>query len=80
MEYNPFSYELQDEPFEVYRWLRDEAPLYRNAALDLWALSRFDDVWTGHSDWKTFSSAHGSTTPGLEPLYPWMVLREQDSF
>jgi cytochrome P450 len=73
VEYNPFSYALQDDPFAVYAWLREEAPLYRNSALDLWALSRFEDVWNGHADWKTFSSAHGTTTPGLEPMYPWML-------
>ena len=72
-EYNPFSYELQDDPWPVYTWLREAAPVYRNASLDLWALSRFEDVWSGLADWQTFSSAHGSTTPGLEPLYPWIL-------
>jgi cytochrome P450 len=73
MEYNPFSYELQDDPWSVYTSLREASPLYRNEALDLWALSRFEDVWNGLADWQTFSSAHGTTTPGLEPLYPWML-------
>ena len=63
MEYNPFSFELQDDPFPTYRWLRDEAPLYRNEEMDFWAISRFEDCWEAFGDWKTYSSARG-TTPG----------------
>lgn len=64
--YNPFSHALHADPFPTYRWLRDEAPLYRNAELDFWAISRFEDVWTAFGDWRTYSSARG-TTPGSGP-------------
>ena len=26
MDFNPFSSEFFDDPYETYRWLRDEAP------------------------------------------------------
>jgi hypothetical protein len=26
--YDPYSYEIDEDPYPVYRWLRDEAPLY----------------------------------------------------
>jgi cytochrome P450 len=66
VDYNPFSHALHAEPFPTYRWLRDEAPLYRNDDLDFWALSRFEDVWQAIGDWQTYSSARG-TTPGSGP-------------
>ncbi len=28
MEYDPFSQEFQADPFPVYRWMRDEAPVF----------------------------------------------------
>ena len=42
-------------PYETYRWLRDDAPVYHNEQYGFWALSRYDDVVAAHRDWKTFS-------------------------
>jgi cytochrome P450 len=58
--YDPSSYELHDNPFPFYRRMQDEAPLYRNAEMGFWALTRFDDVLAGLADWSTFSSAQGT--------------------
>src|SRR5262249_15192334 len=44
MELNPFAWEFHEDPYPTYRWLRDHAPLYRNDAMNFWALSRFRDV------------------------------------
>jgi len=51
---------ILDDPYPVYRRLRDEAPVYRNAERDIWALSRFEDVQRAARDWATFSSAEGN--------------------
>jgi cytochrome P450 len=59
MEFSPLSETFFDDPYETYRWLRDEAPCYHNDELGFWALSRFDDVVAAQRDWKTFSNAHG---------------------
>ena len=59
MEFSPLSQDFFDDPYDTYRWLRDEVPCYRNDELGFWALSRFDDVVAAHRDWKTFSNAHG---------------------
>ena len=50
MEYNPFARETQTNPYPVYQWLRDEAPVYQNEEIGFWALSRFDDVLSAHLD------------------------------
>jgi cytochrome P450 len=65
MEFNPFSADFYDDPYDTYRWLRDEAPVYHNEQYGFWALSRYDDVVAAHRDWKTFSSAHGVTLDQL---------------
>ena len=69
MELNPFSYEFHEDPYPTYRWLRDEAPLYRNDGLDFWALSRFADVMAAFPDWETYSSAEGVILERLDPTY-----------
>ena len=43
VRFNPYSYEFHDDPFPVYRDLRDNAPCYHNADLGFWAISRYDD-------------------------------------
>lgn len=61
MEYNPFARETQMNPYPVYRWLRDEAPVYHNAEIGFYALSRFEDVLQAHRDASTFISRYGPT-------------------
>jgi cytochrome P450 family 142 subfamily A polypeptide 1 len=34
-----------DDPWEAYRWLRVNAPLYRDETNDLWVVSRYRDVF-----------------------------------
>ena len=65
MEFDPLSADFFDDPYDTYRWLRDEAPVYHNERYGFWALSRFDDVVAAHRDWKTFSSEHGLTIDQL---------------
>jgi cytochrome P450 len=60
LEYDPYSYEIDEDPYPVYRWMRDEAPVYRNERLGFFALTRFDDVLGAFLDWETYSSAQGT--------------------
>ncbi|MCW5893254.1 MAG: cytochrome P450 [bacterium] len=69
MELNPFSWDFHADPYPTYRWLRDEAPIYRNASLDFWALSRWDDVLAATHDWQTYSSAEGTTIERMDPKW-----------
>jgi cytochrome P450 len=71
VSFDPFSPTFFDDPYEVYRRLRDEAPVYFSEQYGFYALSRYDDVAAAHKAWETFSSAHGvdlvtlSTDPEL---------------
>ncbi len=57
--FSPYAYEFHEDPYPIYRWLRDEAPAYWNDELRFWALSRYDDVLRGFQDWETFSNRAG---------------------
>ena len=59
VHYNPFDYEIHEDPYPTYARLRKEAPLYRNDELSFWALSRHADVVRCFRDTETFSSAYG---------------------
>ena len=59
VEFDPFSAEFFEDPSEVYRRLRDEAPVYFNERYGFYALSRFADVVAAHRDWHGFTSTHG---------------------
>jgi cytochrome P450 len=59
VEFDPFSEEYFNDPYELYGRLRDEAPVYYSEQYGFYALSRFADVLAAHRDWEGFSSAHG---------------------
>ena len=58
--YDPYDFEIDADPYPIWRRMRDEAPLYRNDAYDFWALSRYADVASALGDWRTYSSARGT--------------------
>jgi len=58
--YDPYDFEIDADPYPVWKRLRDEAPLYFNEKYEFYALSRYDDVEQGLVDWRTYSSAKGS--------------------
>ena len=59
VEFDPFSEDFFNGPFETYRRLRDEAPAYYSKKYGFWALSRYDDVTAAIKDHETYSSARG---------------------
>jgi cytochrome P450 len=58
--YDPYDFEIDADPYPIWRRLREEAPLYYNERYDFYALSRFDDVERGLVDWQHYSSAKGT--------------------
>lgn len=49
-----------DDPYPVYRRLRDETPPCHDEARGIWAFSRSEDVQRAARDWRTFSSREGN--------------------
>jgi cytochrome P450 len=69
-EYDPFSYELDQDPYPTYRWMRDHAPAYRNERLDFWAYTRFEDNYEAFVDPTTYSSIHGTSLEFMDTPKP----------
>jgi cytochrome P450 len=63
--YDPFSDAVYDDPFPIYRRLRDEAPAYYLDEFDCWFISRFEDVWKLEQDQRAFTSKFGTTSTHL---------------
>jgi len=57
--YDPYSRQMQEDPYPTYRYFRDEEPCTHNPQMDFYALFRFEDVWDATLDWKTYSSSLG---------------------
>jgi cytochrome P450 len=62
---DPYDYEFHEDPYPYYKRLRDQAPLYHNAELGFWALSRHQDVLQGFRNSTTLSNRDGVS---LDPV------------
>ena len=58
--YDPYDFQIDDNPYPVWKRMRDEMPLYRNERYDFFAVSRFEDVEACSRDWQTFISGKGT--------------------
>jgi cytochrome P450 len=70
--YDPYDFAIDDDPFPVYRRLRDEAPVYLNEKHSFYALSRYDDVRAAMRDWSQFSSVNALSLDD-NPLPPSII-------
>lgn len=48
------------DPWDAYRWLRDEAPAFWDPVQRIWAISRYDDIVAIEKDVARYSSFAGS--------------------
>jgi len=58
--FDPYSREVDIDPYPLYRRLRDEYPCYWSEEGGCWVLSRYQDIVDSAVDWQTFSSARGN--------------------
>lgn len=66
LQFSPYDFGIHDDPYPVYAQLREQAPVFRNADDDFWALSRHADVLAALRDSDRFSSANGLR---MEPAF-----------
>ncbi len=57
--FDPYDYAFHDDPYPLYRRLRDEAPVHHAERDDLWVISRHADVFDVLRDDVTFSNRMG---------------------
>jgi cytochrome P450 len=59
LRFDPVSQDYFDNPYDIYRRMRDEAPIYYDAEGDFYALTRHEDVAAALKDYESFSSSRG---------------------
>ncbi|ULE33132.1 cytochrome P450 [Mycobacterium sp. IDR2000157661] len=59
--YDPFDFDIDDNPYPIWKRMRDEAPLYHNEKYGFYALSRYEDVARELHNWDTYRSGRGTT-------------------
>jgi hypothetical protein len=67
--YDPLSYAAFDHPYELYRELRERAPVYYNRRRDLWVLSRYDDVKACLTNHQQFVNTMGNDVDETHDTY-----------
>jgi cytochrome P450 len=67
--YDPYDFEIDTDPYPIWKRLRDEAPLYYNERYDFYAVSRFEDVERCSVDWRTYISGRGSVLEFIKSGY-----------
>jgi cytochrome P450 len=80
--YDQYDYTIDDNPFPVFKRLRDEAPAWFNEKYGFWVLSRYEDVIKASRDTSTFSSAHGTVLEIMtdEPSQTSWILNNDPPF
>lgn len=58
--FDPYSPEIDADPFPAYKVLRDEYPCFWSEEAGKWVLSRYHDILPALQDWRTYSSAQGN--------------------
>jgi cytochrome P450 len=59
--YDPYDPDIDDNPYPVWKRMREEAPLYYNEKYKFYALSRYEDVARELPNWQTYRSGRGTT-------------------
>jgi cytochrome P450 len=83
--YDPFSYETDEDPYPVYRWMRDEAPVYRNEEMDF-TLTRSSDNLHAFIDKDGYTSTWSTSLEFMNEPHPdsglmiWMDPPEHNRF
>jgi cytochrome P450 len=77
--YDPFDFDIDDNPYPTWKRMRDEAPLYYNEKHNFYALSRYEDVARELPNWTAYRSGRGTTmdviTSGVQ-MPPGVILFE----
>jgi cytochrome P450 len=79
--FDPYDAATVENPWALFRRMRDEAPLYHNPDLGFYALTRFADVEAAHLDREHYISS-GGVTLGIvraqQTIPPGTVIMEDD--
>lgn len=64
IDFDPLSFASYDNPYDVYRRLRNDAPVFYNAERNVYVVSRYADVRKGLADATNLISKYGNDVDG----------------
>jgi len=70
MQPDLFTPEFHEDPYPIYAWLREHAPVYREPRYGNFVISRFGDALEVLRDHVTFSNARGQNPAGPQTGVP----------
>jgi len=76
--YDPLEYAVYDHPYDIYRQLRDKAPVYFSPRLGVYVLSRYIDVQAAFKNHEQMVNAFGNDIDGTHDSYGKGNLVAQD--
>jgi cytochrome P450 len=77
--FDPFSEDFFNHPYETYRRMRAEAPVYYSEQYDFYALTRHEDVAAAFKDHETYSSSRGidlGMVKSGQPVPPLVIMMD----
>jgi cytochrome P450 len=77
--FDPFSEDFFNHPYETYRRMRAEAPVYYSEEYDFYALTRHSDVAAAFKDFETYSSSKGidlGMVKAGQPVPPLVIMMD----
>ena len=77
--FDPFSDDFFNNPYQTYRRMREEAPVYYSERYDFYALTRHEDVSAALKDFETYSSSRGvdlGMVKSGEPPPPLIIMMD----
>ena len=76
IELDPRILSSLEDPYPLFRELREKHPIAFSEARNMWVVSRYADVRAMLSDAETFSSSHGTIPTGFVPEKPMMFSQD----
>jgi cytochrome P450 len=76
MKVDLYALTSSDDPYAVYRELRDTHPVLRDEEQDFWVISRYQEVRAALLDPGTYSSAQGINPSGFMGTVPMMIMMD----
>jgi cytochrome P450 len=76
--YDPLTFATYDHPYDIYKQLRDKAPVYFSPRLGVYVLSRYEDVQAAFKNHEQLVSKFGNDIDGTHDSYGKGNLVAQD--
>jgi len=76
MEFDPQVLSAIEDPYPIFRELRENHPVFYSAERDLWVVSRYEDVLAVLLEPETFASGMGTVPTGFVSAKPMMISQD----